>query len=497
MMHTDLPVFVLSAAGLLALVGVGEALRVFGHVAPEVSRKVVHAGVALFVAATPWLFTKPDLIYVLAAVFVGVNAVALRKGWFRGIHGTERASWGTVTMPLVLLPALWVGWTMEPGRVWALQIAFLVLAIADPLATLVGTRMKHPRRYAIGGHVKSIAGSVVFFVVALLLSGGALAWLFERGVIDWLGWQVGAAALVVALVATAVEALGSHGWDNFFIVLAVLLLLVYFDAHPDARSSVVFATGVGVGFAVLAQQFRLLELSGAVAGGLLAVSLLSVSGWAWAVPGFAFFVTSSALSKLESRHKAKAEALSEKGSQRDAGQVYANGGVAWALLLLFMLYPADLLYLGFLGAFAAATADTWATEVGTYFRAAPRLVTTGRKVPPGTSGAVSGPGTLAALLGALTIALCARRYAEMPFGMTEVLVVTGSGFLASFVDSLLGATVQARFRDAATGKETERGSGMAGAFTLIRGRRWLRNDQVNGLCTLAGAALAVAGRLLL
>ncbi len=66
----DLPAFALSAAGLLVLVGLGEALRAWGRVSAEGSRRVVHAGVGVFVAFTPYRFEQPGLVYVLAVVFV-------------------------------------------------------------------------------------------------------------------------------------------------------------------------------------------------------------------------------------------------------------------------------------------------------------------------------------------------------------------------------------------------------------------------------------------
>ncbi len=124
----------------MALVGVGEVLRVWGRVSAEGSRRVVHSGVGVFVAITPYLFARPDLVYVLAVVFVVVNYATLRRRWLRGIHGTARRSLGTVTFPLALLPALVIGWSADPGRVFALQLTFLILAFSDPLASIIGTR---------------------------------------------------------------------------------------------------------------------------------------------------------------------------------------------------------------------------------------------------------------------------------------------------------------------------------------------------------------------
>ncbi|MFB3132271.1 MAG: DUF92 domain-containing protein [Rhodothermales bacterium] len=490
----DLLAFALSAAGLLVLVGVGEALRVWGRVSAEGSRRVVHAGVGVFVAVTPYLFEQPGLVYVLAVLFVIVNYVTLRRGGLRGIHSTARRSLGTVTFPLAFLPALAVCWTADPGRLFALQLAFLILAFADPLASVVGMRLRSQRGEEASA--KSVAGSTAFFVTSLLLSLGALLWFRAEEKIDWSGGEVVVAAVVVALVTTAVEALGRRGWDNFFIVQAAIVVLVAFDEQPTARLVLVGAVGAGLVFGVAAYRLRFLNGPGAIAGGLLAASLIGLGGWAWAVPAFAFFVLSSLLSQVGRRRKAAVEAVSEKGSLRDAAQVYANGGVGWTLLLLYAVFPAEVFYWGFLGAFAAATADTWGTELGTLSPRLPRLNTTGRAVPRGTSGAVSVLGTVGALGGALVIWLsawpfAAARYAQVGLFAAAGAVVLG-GFLASLVDSLAGATVQARFRDLRTGQETEHSASAGGEHPLVRGWRWLGNDQVNWLCTFSGAVFAMA-----
>lgn len=253
------------------------------------------------------------------------------------------------------------------------------------------------------------------------------------------------------------------------------------------------AVAVGLVFGVAAYRLRFLNGPGAIAGGLLAASLIGLGGWAWAVPAFAFFALSSLLSQVGKTWKAAVEAVSEKGSRRDAGQVLANGGVGWALLLLHVVFPAEILYWGFLGAFAAATADTWATELGSLSAKPPRLITTGRVVPRGTSGAVSVVGTVGAMGGALVIGLSAWPWLEggaANLGVLVAAVVIG-GFLASLVDSLAGATIQARFRDPQTGEETERPASARGEHELVRGWRWFGNDQVNWLCTISGAVFAM------
>lgn len=501
--YGDLAAFALFGLALLGAVGVGEGLRAWAGWRPESSRRAVHALVGVLVAVAVPGFEHPGWIAALAIVFIGVNVVAVRRRLLPGMHGIARRSWGTVTFPLALVAALVVCWVLAPGaseggapeRVFALQVAFLVLAVSDPLASLVGTRLPRPGRYRVGEHEKSVAGTVAFVASALVVAAAALVVLRPAG---FGAAEIAVAAVVVAALAGAAETLGGEGWDNLYIVVAVVVPLAVLHEDPGAAGAMAGALGVAVLFGVLAFRVGFLDPSGALAAGLLAWAVLALGGWAWALPGFTFFVLSSLLSRWRKGRKAGAERLAEKSSRRDAGQVAANGGVAGLLLVIHVLWPSPALYWGFVGAFAAAAADTWGTEVGTAVGRSTRSVLTGRRVPPGTSGGVSGPGTLAALLGAATVFASALPFAD-PAGMgvrpTLVgLLVVGGGVAGAFLDSLLGATLQARYR-APSGALTERSLEAGAPLPLAAGLRWVTNDRVNLACTAAGASVPLLALL--
>ena len=473
---------------LLSVVGLGEGLRSWGGWRPEASRRLVHALTGVAVALSPPLFASPGPIYVLAILFVGVNMASVARGWLPGMHGIARRSFGTVTFPLALIVALYTCWTLDPGRIHILQIAFLVLALSDPLASIVGTSLRRPGRIFVGINEKSVAGSSAFFVSAFILIFAGLTLLGGFGLSPA---GILLAALVTAAIATGAEALATTGWDNLFIVVAVIAPLAFLQRQPGAVGELGIALAVAVIFLGAAYAVRFLTLDGAIAASGLAFVVLGFGGLAWTVPAFTFFVLSSLLSKVGRRRKAAASRLAAKGSTRDSGQVYANGGVGWILILAFVFFPdATFLYWAFAGAFAAAAADTWGTEIGTFVRGRTRLIWSGRRVEPGTSGGVSVAGTLGALAGAgvvfASLVPFAGPYLDgIGLPLAAVLVV-GGGFVASLVDSLLGATAQALYRDGASGALTERASG-----AVVRGWRWITNDRVNVACTVAGAVLPV------
>ncbi|HNW15007.1 MAG TPA: DUF92 domain-containing protein [Anaerolineaceae bacterium] len=254
-----------------------------------------------------------------------------------------------------------------------------------------------------------------------------------------------------------------------------------------------------------AYRARSLDRSGALAAFLLGVVVFGIGGFCWALVLLTFFITSSGLSHLFRVKKQKVEEQAVKGGRRDAWQVGANGGVAGLAALLSLVMPGSVLpWLAFAAAFAAANADTWATELGVLNRSWPRRLTDWKRVPPGTSGAVSLAGTLAATGGALLVALMAA--ACWPVVNTSFreklvwgLVILLAGVFGSLVDSLLGATLQVIYWCPACEKETEKHPlhSCGKPTRRVRGWGWLNNDVVNLACTLSAALLACLLGLLL
>jgi uncharacterized protein (TIGR00297 family) len=273
---------------------------------------------------------------------------------------------------------------------------------------------------------------------------------------------------------------------------------------PEGVQPVSFAIGFALSAAIglMGYYGQSLSASGVLGAILVGTSVFAFGGWGWGLLLILFFVTSSLLSHYRMGQKANVAEQFAKTGRRDLGQALANGGVA-ALFALASPYADDRLplYLAFAGSLAAVTADTWATELGILSRTPPRLITTGRSVPAGTSGAISPLGVVAALTGALIIALVALLLGTMDrsllagidtLGLALILMIlTISGLGGALVDSLLGATVQGIYWCPREGKETEKRIHSCGTPTVLRrGWAWLNNDWVNAICSGVGAVLA-------
>jgi len=266
------------------------------------------------------------------------------------------------------------------------------------------------------------------------------------------------------------------------------------------RLVVGLALSAGVGWA----GFKRASLSRSGLLGAIAVGTLTfgLGGWVWGLLLVAFFATSSALTHYASARKQPLADHFAKGSRRDLAQVLANGGLGAALAMAYAATGGQpTLFFAFAGAMAAVTADTWATELGVLSADRPRLITTGEAVEPGTSGAVSPLGSLAAMSGAWMIGFLSLALQLLQGCLSGVpwnprlgwlpLLAALAGLAGSLFDSLLGATLQASYYCMHCGKETEQPIHRCGRQPIhIRGWPWLDNDGVNLLASLAGALIA-------
>lgn len=241
---------------------------------------------------------------------------------------------------------------------------------------------------------------------------------------------------------------------------------------PAAPATVLQAFALGALLAFFTIKWRAATLAAAITGGLAAAALyLATPGLKTALwPLLALLLLTLAATRF-GRTRKESIGMAEGPQGRKASQVAANLGVAvLASVPLGMarvyLVPGTLggipMRLALAAALAEAAADTLSSEFGEVLGGEPRLLTTLRRVPAGTDGAVSPAGTLAGIAGSVLIAITAALAMNLTSGQGALVALAGiAGF---FIDSLLGA--------------------------LFERRGWLNNDAVNFLSGLAAAIIA-------
>lgn len=273
-------------------------------------------------------------------------------------------------------------------------------------------------------------------------------------------------------------------------------------------SSATLAWGFLLAAIVALAGWRLQALSpgGALGATVIGGVVFGFGGLTWAVLLVAFFASSSLLSRLGRQQKTRNSYI-EKSGPRDLIQTLANGGVALLMALAVGAlgrgspwYP--YIALAFLGSLAAATADTWATEIGLLAIHPPRRITTGEPLQPGMSGGVTRFGLLGSLAGGAFIGVTAFSTIQAASLLTTgqwflndgFLLVTlpVAGMLASLFDSFLGATVQRLYHCERCQMTTEKKVHDCGEKARpVRGFPFMTNDMVNFLATCVGALASI------
>ncbi|HWR16388.1 MAG TPA: DUF92 domain-containing protein [Terriglobales bacterium] len=191
-------------------------------------------------------------------------------------------------------------------------------------------------------------------------------------------------------------------------------------------------------FGVLGYVSRGVTASGAVAGAVAALLIYVSLGLGGFVTLFGVFAATWLSTRIGYTRKRQL-GIAEDKHGRNAKQVLANVGAAAGYAVLTVKFgPA--FAVAAVASLAEATADTVSSELGEVLSAKPRLITSFNQVEPGTNGAISLPGTGAALVSALVIALIGAMVGL--YTPSVAWLAAAAGFLGTIVDSLLGATLE-------------------------------------------------------
>jgi len=369
----DWTLFGIIFTGIIIVLGMAEFIRHYKKWAPESTRQFVHIFIGLIVASGPFIFNANIQLMTLSTLFIVINMILLTSGKVKSMHATERKSYGTVYFPMAVLIMSYFWWDKPISFI----LAIIVLTIADPTAAFIG---KNGRTTFIPWRdKKSRRGSLAMFgttILIIMLGTDILARVYQAAFLIPLPVLIGL-SIFTAFSAALAESISFRGSDNLSTPLITFLSYEIFlinYTHGTLPQLLVW-TVISIGIFSLAWKQKSLSTSGAISGFLMGIIIFGAGGWPWIIPLVFFFISASILSHLH--HKPY--------SHRNILQILANGGVGtlFAIIYFFTNFPpAIVLYLGAIG---AATADTWATEIGFYSKSEPRLVLSKKIVARGVS----------------------------------------------------------------------------------------------------------------
>lgn len=470
-----------SFAFVFVIIGTSTVLSKLGVLKEEGSRKFIHIGVANWWLIAMWAFSSPIWAAIVPAAFVGINYASYRFGLFSAMERKGgKEDLGTVWYAVSLLVlALWT--FTAPFQPWIGAVGILAMGYGDGFAAVVGKRFATSR---YPGSKKSLLGTGVLF--AFVFATTALVTGFT-GIPQFLLLSV-----AVAAAAAAIELVTPMGLDNLTLPLLTAPLAWLLAGNPALLP---YALGFAASVALILPAYARgsLDALGAGAAILLGTAIQGFGGWVPFLALILFFGPAILVTRAGADRKdADAKAVHKRTGARTAVQVLANGGPALFFLVLHAIGGNPAFQVAGLCALAAAGADTWSSELGMLSARGPVSFLTRRPVRRGISGGVTALGFLGAFVGAAFVApLTLLLGLPLVAGLVAMPIIVAAGWLGSVIDSLLGDTLQAKYRDPLQDGWTERTEIDGSALTLERGVAWMDNDLVNGLSSLVSGGVGL------
>lgn len=279
------------------------------------------------------------------------------------------------------------------------------------------------------------------------------------------------------------------GWQSKLVLLLVLPYTAvsvcvqareWFTQEPAVAQ---WSLGLSAVFGLLAFSLRMATPAAALTGATISASLMfsmfeaPFRPWRTGLTPVLVVLVSTSIATRFGRRRKERLGTAEERHGRGAAQIAANLGMAALIMDPLVqdaltethwfwrarLAPLPIFALG-LAALAEAAADTVSSELGQVLGGTPRMITTLRRVEPGTDGGMTVAGTLAGILAAGLVAFAG--FLAFHLEPSAFWVSWAGGVFGLIFDSLLGATAE-----------------RAG---------WLNNDGVNFLSTASAVVCALA-----
>lgn len=261
--------------------------------------------------------------------------------------------------------------------------------------------------------------------------------------------------------------------NALFLFIAVVVFIT--AANTAQQWNILLGVLLAGVFSLAAFALGGLSLDGMFSAIVVGMFAYGLGGWKLAVVLLLFFISSVTVSD---RSKWRAENISQN-VRRGGLQVWANGFWLVVFLISATVFNAPAFLAGALAVIATATADTWATELGSRTPNSTYLITTFKQVKPGTDGGVSMKGTTAALIAAVMIS--GVSVYVFSFHYSVFILIFAAAVLGCLIDSYLGALFQQNKRSV--------------TLPIINGEITFSNNLVNTISTGIGGLLAITLKL--
>lgn len=399
----------------------------------ELPRKFIHILVGNWIFLAPIFKSYWTMIFT-PLVFVILNFYSLKSNSFSSMKRNEDINYGTVyyAISLVFLTSLSF-YTQK----WLYSfLGILIMAYADGFAALFG--IEYGTKNFLLNSNKTYEGSFIVFIFSFLITLLTPLYHFKNISAPFLFFL--SVGIINGFYAFVLELSGKDGLDNLFLPIGSGIMggfLIYYPSKGFLLSLLV--SSLILYFALKKNAITLDALSVA----LLTGAILYICGGVYIYLALiGFFILASYVSSLDNSYKKSIiKDKFKKENGRNYIQVLANS--LPALIFSFIFYLTDnhkYLILSFV-ILSAASADTFASEIGFLSKRKVYSILTLKQVPRGLSGGVSFLGILGSILGSFLLSL----FSYFEFGLVGVKFCFIMGFISSIIDSILGLIFQRKY----------------------------------------------------
>lgn len=246
---------------------------------------------------------------------------------------------------------------------------------------------------------------------------------------------------------------------------------------------------------LISYYLEFLTFDGFIGGIVIGLPIILFGGVEWFLLLLLFLLIGSSLSRLGRDKKKEYSLLNEKSGVRGWPNVIANG--LWPMIasIFYYLSPFKVssIYwlIFFMGSLTSMMADTTATEIGMLSPSLPRLIYNPfKRVEKGISGGVTLLGFVSSLLVSIFFAGLGMFFLRIYDPYFSIAVILG-GFSGNVIDSILGGTIQSKYRCIVCGKLVESPVHCGKKTKIIKGVSWINNHTVNFFSSLAGGVISI------
>ncbi len=360
---------------------------------------------------------------------------------------------------------------VEKFPVFIIGGALAITTFGDGIADIINI---HDRRQN-SVKVYSAKSSIVFLISGSIFAFLACAWILRNGSFQSpVPYELVFFLAVIGAVTGALLESMTYNEDQLIIpfgsAMAMWLFYTFRFGYKVGWVDLIMVLAFAFVLGYLAYRARIADISAMLSATLLGVIIIISTDVKWYAILLAFFLLGGLFTRYKYDFK-KARGIAEsKGGVRGYKNVFSNSLAALVLAVAYKVFPSHgIVFLtAYLGSIATATGDTLASEIGQTWEGEPRMITTFKKVRPGTDGGITALGEFASFAGASAIAILSLMFFNDDIGVENVvrlvIVVIAGGFIGTNIDSVLGATLQQK--------------------------GYLSNNGVNLLATISGAIIS-------